>query len=262
MRLDGVSVTQDGTTVLHEVDWVLAAGDHTVVLGPNGAGKTTVLRLVAGLRLASRGHVDVLGHRVGRVDMRALRRRIGIVSDALDHVIDRHAPIRHLVAAAIHAVTHPTRRELDDVSLRRADDALALVGMAHLGDRRGTQLSAGEWQRALLARALVVEPDLLLLDEPCAGLDLAQREHLLAHLDEVLAGPDAPTGVVVTHHLEEVPRAVTHALLLRDGRVSAAGPVDQALTSATVSSAYDLPVEVSRHDGRFRAAAAGPGDDR
>ena len=255
VALHGATVVEGGAPILADVTWALPPGAHAVVLGPNGAGKTTLLRLLSGYRLPSSGAVDVLGHRIGRVDVRALRRRIGVVSDALDRLIDRRAPIRHLVAAGIHAVTAPTRRELDEEGLARADAALDRVGMRDLGDRPGRELSAGEWQRALLARALVVDPDLLLLDEPCAGLDLAQREHFLALLDQLLAQPDGPATVLVTHHLEEVPRAVTHAVLLRDGRVTAAGEVAATLTDTNVSATYGLDVTVGRIDGRWRATA-------
>ena len=255
VALHAATVVEGGTPILADVTWSLPTGRHAVVLGPNGAGKTTLLRLLSGYRLPSSGTVDLLGERIGRVDVRALRRRIGVLSEALDRLIDRRAPIRHLVAAGIHAVTAPTRRELDEAGLARADAALAQVGMAHLGARPGRELSAGEWQRALLARALVVEPELLLLDEPCAGLDLAQREHLLALLDDLLTAPDGPTTVLVTHHLEEVPRAVTEAVLLRDGGVVATGPVATTLTSPHVSATYGLDVTVARSDGRWRATA-------
>ena len=256
-----MSVVERGTTILDEVDLEVPTGAHTVLLGPNGAGKTTVLRVIAGHRFATRGTVDVLGHRVGRVDLRTLRRRIGVVSDALDGLIVRRAAIRDLVAAAMRAVTAPTARDVDTESLGRADAALDRVGMRDLADRRGVTLSAGEWQRALLARALVVEPDLLLLDEPCVGLDLAQRARFLGLLDDVLAAPDAPTCVLVTHHLEEVPTAMTRATLLRDGRVAASGEIGRTLTSEHVHAAYDVPVTVHRDaNGRWSATAGTRGD--
>ncbi len=255
VALAHATVVEGGAAILRDVTWSLDVGEHAVVLGPNGAGKTTMLRLLSGYRLPSSGTVDVLGHRIGRVDVRALRRRIGVLSDALDRLIDRRAPIRHLVAAGIHAVTAPTRRELDDDGLARADAALDRVGMRALGDRPGRDLSAGEWQRALLARALVVDPDLLLLDEPCAGLDLAQREHFLALLDDLLGAPDGPTTVLVTHHLEEVPRAARQAVLLRGGGLVAAGETAATLTSELVSRTYGLDVTVARTDGRWRATA-------
>lgn len=254
VRLDRATVVQGGTTILDEVSWELRRGEHAVVLGPNGAGKTTLLRLLAGYRQPTRGTVEVLGGRLGSIDVRALRRRVGILSDALEGLITRRTNLRGLVAAGVHGVTMATRRELDAESLARADTALAAVGIGHLGDRRGTEVSEGEWKRARLARALVAEPELLLLDEPCSGLDLAQREEFLHTLDTALAAPGGPTLVLVTHHLDEVSTATTsQAVLLRDGRAVASGEVTETLTSQLVSATFGVPVTVERRDGRFSA---------
>jgi iron complex transport system ATP-binding protein len=256
IELDRAGVVLQGQHILRDVSWTVVAHEHTVLLGPNGAGKTTLLRLVAGLRHATSGTVDVLGERIGRTDVRALRRCIGIVSDALDDLVDRRSPARRLVAAGRLAMTTAFGARLTPEDLDAADTALERLNVAHLADRRGLTLSEGEWKRVLLARALVGEPDLLLLDEPCNGLDLAQREHFLTDLDRVLTAPDGPTCVLITHHLEQVPTSVSSALLLRGGEVTAAGPIADSITSATVSATFDVEVEVVTTRGRLTAVPA------
>jgi iron complex transport system ATP-binding protein len=252
VRVRGLDVVTGGTHLLAGVDLELAAGEHLAVLGPNGAGKTTLLRVLATYRFPTSGQVTVLGARFGRVDLRTLRPRVGLVSVGLDPLLARHARVDELVAAArtgaLVAWHAPTGDAADHVAT-----ALARVGAGHLADRRLDTLSQGEQQRVRIARALVTEPDLLLLDEPFAGLDLGGRESLLADLDRLLSEPDGPTVVLVTHHLEEVPPAVTRALLLRDGRVVAAGAVGGVLTSAEVSAAFGVDVEVTREHGRLTA---------
>ncbi len=259
VRLDGATVVQGGTTILDDISWELRRGEHAVVLGPNGAGKTTLLRLLSGYRQPTRGTVEVLGGRLGSIDVRALRRRVGIISDALEGLITRRTNLRGLVAAGAHGVTMATRRELDAESLERADVALATVGIAHLGDRRGIEVSEGEWKRARLARALVAEPELLLLDEPCSGLDLAQREQFLHTLDTTLAAAGGPTLVLVTHHLDEVSTAtISQAVLLREGHAVASGDITETLTSELVSTTFGVPVTVERRHGRFSARLRPP----
>jgi iron complex transport system ATP-binding protein len=252
-RLRGVGVTVDGATILADVDLDLAAREHLAVLGPNGAGKTTLLRVLATLRYPSRGQARVLGTTFGRGDLRALRPRIGFVSVALDPLLQVRAPALPLVAAAVQGSTWPARDVLADPRrVAAARRALARVGASHLADRRVDTLSQGERQRVRIARALAPEPALLLLDEPFAGLDLGGREALLADLDGLLAEPDGPTAVLVTHHLEELPTAIRSVLLLRDGRpVVAAGPVAQVLADGPISAAYGLPLTVSAHQGRY-----------
>jgi iron complex transport system ATP-binding protein len=252
-RLRGVGVTVDGATILAGVDLDLAARAHLAVLGPNGAGKTTLLRVLATLRYPTRGEARVLGTTFGRGDLRALRPRIGFVSVALDPLLQVRAPALPLVAAAVEGTTWPARDVLADPQrVAAARRALVRVGAGHLADRRVDTLSQGERQRVRIARALAPEPALLLLDEPFAGLDLGGREALLADLDGLLAEPDGPTAVLVTHHLEELPTAIRAALLLRDGRpVVAAGPVAQVLTDGPISAAYGLPLAVSAQDGRY-----------
>jgi iron complex transport system ATP-binding protein len=254
--LDGVGVTIGGARILDGVRLRVPRGAHTAVLGPNGSGKTTLLRIIATYRYPSRGTATVLGARFGRTDLRTLRPRIGLVSVGLDPLLEVRAAALPLVAAARAGATWPAPGVLDDpaaaVAARRA---LVRVGADHLADRRVDTLSQGERQRVRIARALSGEPELLLLDEPFAGLDLGGRESLLADLDAVLAEPDGPTVLLVTHHLEELPERIAAAALLRDGRVVASGPATDVLTDGPVSACFGLAVTVVRSGGRYAARA-------
>jgi iron complex transport system ATP-binding protein len=262
--LEDVGVTIGGATILDGVTLRVGHRAHTAVLGPNGSGKTTLLRVVATYRYPSRGAATVLGARFGCADLRDLRPRIGLVSVGLDPLLEVRASALPLVAAARLGATWPPPGVLDDpVTAAAARRALARVGAGHLADRRVDTLSQGERQRVRIARALAPDPELLLLDEPFAGLDLGGRESLLADLDAVLAEPEGPTVVLVTHHLEELPRGISHAVLLREGRVVADGPADEVLTDGPVSACFGLDVAVSVRGGRYAGRAvpvAGPGD--
>jgi iron complex transport system ATP-binding protein len=252
-----LAVVTGGSTLLAGVDLDLDAGEHLAVLGPNGAGKTTLLRVLATYRYPTRGEVEVLGERFGRVDLRALRPRVGLVSVGLDPLVQGHARVADLVAAARTGALLGWRAPVGDPGVEEAvASALARVGAAHLGDRRLDSLSQGERQRVRIARALVTSPELLLLDEPFAGLDLGGRESLLADLDRLLGESGGPTVVLVTHHLEELPPGIVRALLLREGRVVAEGPVERVLGSSQVSTAFGLDVAVMRERGRFVARLA------
>ena len=262
MDVRGLGVVTGGRTLLDGVDLRLAPGEHLAVLGPNGAGKTTLLRVLATHRFPTRGEVRVLGARYGRADLRALRPRIGLVSVGLDPLLPAHARVASLVAAARTGALVGWHAPVGDPEVVAATDtALAGVGVGHLADRRLDTLSQGERQRVRIARALVTVPELLLLDEPFAGLDLGGREALLADLDRLLAAPGGPTVVLVTHHLEELPPAVGSALLLRGGRPVAHGDADEVLDDATVSRAFGVEVTVVRADGRFTVRAR-PGAPR
>lgn len=253
-RLSGVGVRRDGARLLHEVDLEVARGRHLAVLGPNGSGKTTLLRILATELYPTEGTVEVLGTRFGQGDLRPLRRRIGFVSVALDRLLDARYPALPLVAAARLGATWPAPDILDDADLAAAaQHALVRVGAGHLSERRVDTLSQGERQRVRIARMLVIEPDLVLLDEPFAGLDLGGRESLLADLDTLLADEGGPTLVLVTHHLEELPRGIAAAALLRGGQVVAAGSVDRVLRDEPVRAAFGLDVAVEAVDGRFAA---------
>jgi iron complex transport system ATP-binding protein len=252
-----LAVVTGGSTLLAGIDLDLDPGEHLAVLGPNGAGKTTLLRVLATYRYPTRGEVQVLGERFGRTDLRALRPRVGLVSVGLDPLVQGHARVAALVAAARTGALVGWHAPVGDPEVEeRVASALGRVGAEHLGERRLDTLSQGERQRVRIARALVTSPELLLLDEPFAGLDLGGRESLLADLDRLLGEPDGPTVVLVTHHLEELPTGIVRALLLREGAAVAEGPVEQVLGSSQVSAAFGLDVVVVREHGRFAARLA------
>lgn len=256
--LRSVGVRVGGSTLLAGADLELRTGRHLALLGPNGAGKTTLLRVLSTRLFPSEGQVEVLGARFGRDDLRAVRSRVGFVSVALDPLDRARARVDHLVAAASDGSTWPTGDPFaaDDGRRRAAVlRSLARAGVAHLAERRLDTLSQGERQRVRIARALSTDPDLLLLDEPFGGLDLAGRELLIADLDLLLTEPDGPTVVLVTHHLEELPTAIADVALLRAGRVVAHGTAATVLTDEQVSAAFDVPVRVREDGGRWSAAA-------
>lgn len=255
LRLDAVSFVRDGRAILADVDWRVTVGECWAVLGPNGAGKSTLVALAAARELPTRGTVRVLGERVGGVDLRDVRPAIGVVSALLARAIARGQTAFQAVVTAADASLRQWRQEYTAAEKQRADDLLGLVGCAHLRDHRFDTLSEGERLRVLIARSLLPEPRLLLLDEPAASLDLAGREQLLAVIERLVTDRRVPALVLVTHRVEEIPAVTTHALLMRDGRISAAGPIDETLTSDELSAAFGLPVEVERWQGRFVATA-------
>lgn len=253
--LEAVTVRIDGRAVLDAIDWIVAPGEHWVVLGPNGAGKTTLAR-VASLRLhPSSGTVTVLGGRLGRVDVRTHRRRIGLTSAAVADSLRPDLRALDVVVTALHGALEPWWHTYTDDDRARALRHLAQLGVAHLADHTVGTLSSGERQRVLLARALMGDPGLLLLDEPAAGLDLGGREELLAHLTALSTDPATPPTILVTHHLEEVPVGTTHALLLREGRIDAAGPIEEVLRDELLTACFGLPLAVRREQGRWSARA-------
>ena len=253
LRLAGVSFVRDGQTILDRIDWRVAPGEHWVVLGPNGSGKTSLCR-IASLHLhPSTGTVDVLGERFGRTDARALRARIGMTSHALADQMRPGLAASDIVLSGRYAALAPWWHRYDDADRTRAAELLARFGCGALAAARYVTLSAGERQRVLLARALMAEPALLVLDEPTAGLDLAGREQLIAMLADVAADDAAPAVVLVTHHVDEIPPGATHALLLAGGRIVAAGPIGEALTADMLSCCFGLPLALERRNGRWLA---------
>jgi iron complex transport system ATP-binding protein len=225
------------------------------VLGPNGAGKTTLLRILATCEHPTRGRVDILGRRLGRVNVFELRPLIGYVTQ--QHPLERGRTVREVVLTGVPGTVEiPIGWRPAAEQVRAADALIKTLGLDRLAGSRWPQLSHGERGRTLIARALMAEPRLLLLDEPAAGLDIAGREQLLASLDELRARQPELATVLVTHHLEELPASTSHALLLRDGRVLAAGLADDVLTTELVSTCFDYPIAIARHAGRWASVAA------
>ncbi|MFT4127500.1 MAG: ATP-binding cassette domain-containing protein [Gordonia sp. (in: high G+C Gram-positive bacteria)] len=249
-----VDVVRGGRALLRDVGLTVRPGEHWALLGPNGAGKSTLMAILGARTHPTRGTVDVLGRRLGRVDMRALRMHIGQVDPRwrIDIPITAHDVV---LTGLTNTPELDARHVYTDDEHRRADDLLDQLGMTERRDSRWPVMSQGERGRTLIARALMPAPALLLLDEPATGLDLAARETLLSAIDRLCADVTGLASVLVTHHLEDLPASTTHAMLLADGATIAAGPVDDALTSATISACFDHPVSVRRRGGRWTAVA-------
>ncbi len=253
--LDGVSVLRGGATLLDRVDWQVEEGERWAVLGPNGAGKTTLLQVAATRVHPTSGTAWVLGERLGGVDVFELRPRIGLASARLAAQVAPGERVLDVVVTAAYGIVGRWREAYDAGDLERGRALLGLMGVGAMVQRPFGTLSEGERQRVLVARALMADPELLLLDEPAAGLDLGGREDLVARLGRLAADLAAPTFVLVTHHVEEVPVGTTHVLLLRQGRVVAAGPAEEALTAGSLSEAFGLSVALDRRAGRWSARA-------
>jgi iron complex transport system ATP-binding protein len=260
MRLTSVGIRREGRWILDGVDWTVRSGERWAIVGPNGSGKTTLLRVAATYLWPSRGEVEILGARIGAVDARELRRRIGFVSAALAAEIDGGLLAADIVLSARHAALAPWWSAFGADDAARAATALDRLGVAALGRRTFATLSSGERQRVLIARTLMTEPELVLLDEPAAGLDLGAREELVERIEGLAEDPAIGALVLVTHHVEEIPAGFTHALVLAGGRVVAAGPIGTTLTGAVLSDAYRMALRVDVDAGRFAARAIRPAD--
>ncbi|HEX3539731.1 MAG TPA: ATP-binding cassette domain-containing protein [Acidimicrobiales bacterium] len=256
LRFDDVDVVRGQNLVLHGVSWQVDARQRWVVLGPNGSGKTTMLQLASGYLHPTRGTVAVLGHQLGRVDVRRLRERIGLVSAAVAKLLVPSVSAADVVMSARYAALDPWWHDYSAADRQQARHLLDRAGFAGVADRPFGVLSEGERQQVLLARTLMGDPDLLLLDEPAAGLDIAGRERLLTRLAELAAEPASPPMVLVTHHVEEVPAHFSHLLLLRQGAVVAAGPLAETMTSDHLSATYGLALTVDGAGGRWTCRAA------
>jgi len=254
LRLVDVSFVRDGRTILAPLTWRVLPGQRWVVLGANGSGKTTLLKIASMYEHPSSGDVRVLGEQLGRTDVRVLRRRIGYMSPSLAVQLRPELRCLDIVLTAKYAALEPWWHRYDDVDETRALACLDRMGVAWLAERPLVTTSSGEQQRVLLARTLMNDPAVLLLDEPSARLDLGGREQLVLALAELTTDPDAPPLILVTHHLDEVPLGMTHVLMLRDGQVVVAGPIDRVLNSANLSECFGMPLTLERRDdGRFSA---------
>jgi iron complex transport system ATP-binding protein len=253
--LDFVEVTirRGQATLLDQVSWRVEDDERWVILGPNGAGKTTLLQVASAQIHPTSGVAGILDEVLGTVDVFELRPRIGITSAALAERIPRSERVHDVVVSASYGVVGRWREEYDDLDDRRASELLTEVGAAHLVDRTFGTLSEGERKRVQIARALMADPELLLLDEPAAGLDLGGREDLVSTLSVLARDPSSPATVMVSHHVEEIPPGFTHALLLRRGQVVAAGPIDEVVTTANLSTTFGMPLVLDHADGRWNA---------
>jgi iron complex transport system ATP-binding protein len=258
--LRGVGVRRDGRAILADVAWTVEGGQRWIVLGPNGAGKTTLLRIVTGYLHPSDGEVELFGRRLGAFDIRDARARIGLAGAALDVLMGPARTTLEVVVTGARGTLDPWWHRYAAQQWTRARELLERLGCAALAERTYGTLSSGERQRTLIARALMPDPDLLVLDEPYAGLDLTGREDLIAALAGLVPAPRPLAILLVVHHLEEIPGGFDRALLLADGRQVAAGAIEDVIASAPLSQAFGRPLRVDRVDGRWRATGLpGPG---
>lgn len=253
-----VTITRGQARLLDRVDWTVDEGERWVVLGPNGAGKTTLLQVASTHMHPTAGVVGILGEVLGTVDVFELRPRIGLASAALADRIPRGERVIDVVVTATYAVMGRWREQYEEVDSARAQRLLDRLGVGPLADRTFGTLSEGERKRVQIARALMADPELMLLDEPAAGLDLGGREQLVRTLGELALDEDAPAIVLVTHHVEEIPPGFTHLLLVRNGGVVAAGPIETTLTAQNLSATFGLPLALDRHGERWSARAVQP----
>src|SRR3954453_21510212 len=246
-----VTLRRGGQRLVGPITWSVELDERWVVIGPNGAGKPSLLRIAAAMEYPSSGTEYVLGERLGRVDLSELRARVGLSSSALSQRVPESEVVRDLVVSAGYSVMGRWREQYDDVDYGQAIDMLDTVGAEHLAERTYGTLSEGESKRVLIARSLMTDPELLLLDEPAAGLDLGGREELVSRLADLAADPDAPATVLVTHHVEEIPPGFSHCLMLSEGKVVAAGLLTEVLTSENLSKAFGQSITLDVLDGRY-----------
>jgi iron complex transport system ATP-binding protein len=249
----GVTVRRGPSLLLDDVSWEVEEDERWVVLGPNGAGKTTLLQVAAAQIHPTAGVAGILGEVLGTTDVFELRPRIGLTSAALADRIPRSELVKDVVVSASYGVVGRWREEYADLDHDRAAELLAQMGAAHLAERTFGTLSEGERKRVQIARSLMTDPELLLLDEPAAGLDLGGREDLVATLSELALDPDSPATVLVSHHVEEIPPGFTHVMMLREGRVTTAGPIERVMTEEALSATFGMPLTLQHEDGRWAA---------
>jgi iron complex transport system ATP-binding protein len=255
LEFSDVVVRRNGRNIVDDLTWTVDDDQRWVILGPNGAGKTTLLLLADTLIHPTSGEVTILGERLGRTDVFELRPRIGFASTAMAKRLPDDETVLNVVLTAAFSVLGRWNEDYEDIDERRALRVLAEWRLEHLADRTFGTLSDGEQKRVQIARAVMTDPEMLLLDEPTASLDLGAREELLALLGGYAQAPTTPAMVMVTHHVEEIPVGFTHVLLLRDGGVVAAGPIGESLTAQNLTDTFGMPITLSEDDGRYAARA-------
>lgn len=255
LRLSGVGVCRDQSLLLRDVHWTVRADERWAIVGPNGAGKTTLLQVAAGLIFPTEGIAEVLGEPVQEADLAELRSRVGISSAAVAEQVPRGEKVIDLVMTAGYGILGRGTEDYDSFDVVRAVDLLDAVGCAHLIRRRFGTLSEGERKRVQIARSLMADPEILLLDEPAAGLDLGGREEVLGRIAALARDPRSPVLVLVTHHVEEVPEDFTHAMLMRKGMVVAAGPIHEVFTESNLSQCFGIPLILQYVGARWMARA-------
>lgn len=253
LELVDVSVVRDGRALVEDVSWSVKEGERWAILGPNGAGKTTLLNVASSYLFPSSGTARILGDQLGKVDVFDLRPRIGMAGIAMAEKLPKQQTVLQTVLTAAYGMTATWHENYDAVDEDRARAFLDRLGMTEYLDRKFGTLSEGERKRTLIARAMMTDPELLLLDEPAAGLDLGGREDLVRRLGRLARDAYAPSMVMVTHHVEEIPPGFTHVLMIRQGKVLAAGPVEMELTSRNLSHCFGLPLVVERVGDRYTA---------
>ncbi|MBM3698499.1 MAG: ABC transporter ATP-binding protein [Actinobacteria bacterium] len=255
LQLENISVVRGDRVILGPLDWQVMEGQRWVILGPNGAGKTTLLQVCSSLIHPSSGQIKILGQTLGKVDVFELRTRIGLTSSKLVEQLPDDELVMDVVLTAAYAMFGRWQEKYDLWDESRAMALLTALGVRELGNRVFGSLSDGEKKRVQIARSLMADPELLLLDEPASSLDLGGREDLLQRIENFASDPLAPATVIVTHLIEEIPVGTSHALLLREGKVLAQGVIDQVITNENLTNAYGLPIAVQSQNGRFFARA-------
>ena len=255
VKVENATVVRDGKTILGPISWQVNESERWVILGPNGAGKSTLFGLCSSQIHPTTGSVSILGERMGAVDVFELRNRIGFMGSTLVAQIPEDEKVIDVVLTAAYSVLGRWQESYELWDESRAQGLLTTIGVRELAERKFATLSEGEKKRTLIARALMADPELLLLDEPASGLDLGGREDLLRRFDNLALDPLSPSTIIITHHIEEIPAGSTHALLLKDGLIIASGAITEVITSENLTRGYDMQITVATMNNRFTASA-------
>ena len=253
--LDNVGFVRDGRAILSDISWTIDQSERWVIVGPNGAGKTTLLGMLASFVQPSRGSVIVLGEQLGKTDVFELRPRVGFASSDMARRIPDNESVTDAVLTAAWGVTGRWQEAYEDIDVRRATRVLSEWRLDHLASHFVGTLSDGERKRVQIARAVMTDPELLLLDEPAGSLDVGAREDVIEMLDHFSSEPTSPAMVMVTHHVEEIPAGFTHLLVLQEGKIIAKGPITETLTGEVMSEAFGRPLSITHNNGRYQATA-------